>query len=179
MAIPGLIPTNAVDVVGVFTQAFQQVFQDARPIKAVIKPLSKLMQHPVEDGTTITDNRIVLPVEIELSLILLPENYKNTYQQIEQYYNDATLLTVQTRVKSYPKQLIAELPHEEDAEMFDTIAVALKLQEVQFVTPQNGLVPKNPSNNPTTDRGTQQGKTADEGKSTTSLIDVHDWVFGK
>ncbi len=32
------------------------------------------MEHPVESGIIITDHRIILPVEIELSLILTSSN---------------------------------------------------------------------------------------------------------
>lgn len=154
-----LIPSFAFDTVAVFTQDFFQVFQEARAIKAVVKEQAKLMEHPVESGAIITDHRIILPVEIELSLILTPEFYQEVYKSIRQYYLNGTLLVVQTRSGIYENQLIAGMPHEEDPEIFDTIAIALSLKEVIFVTAQYGVVPRSAKNGPTTNKGAQQGKT--------------------
>lgn len=156
MSLGALISSFAIDVVGVFTSDFRQVFKDARPIKAMVKPNSKLMEHPIEIGAQIADHRIILQVEIELSMILSRETYRNTYQQIKQLRLDAAVLTVQTKADSYFNQVIQDLPHEEDPDMFDTISVALKLKEIQFVTPQFIVVPRNPANSSTVDRGGQQ-----------------------
>ena len=56
------------------------------------------MEHPVESGAVITDHRIVMPIEIDLSLILASADYTDVYKAIRQYYYAATLLTIQTRV---------------------------------------------------------------------------------
>ena len=80
------IPSAASDVVGVFDANFNQVFRLARPVKAQIHETSKPMEHPVETGIIITDHRIILPVEIEFSLILPPGEYRPVYQQIKQFF---------------------------------------------------------------------------------------------
>jgi hypothetical protein len=161
LAILGsILSTAAVDVVGVYTPEFRQVFPRARPIKAVVKEEAQVMEHPLETGATITDHRIILPVEIELSVILQAIDYRNTYQIIKQLFLNGDLLTVQTKTGIYENQLIAAMPHEEDPEMFDAITIALKLKEAQFVTPQFDIVPRNPTKKSTVDRGTQQPKTA-------------------
>ncbi len=149
------------DVVAIYDQNFNQVFKNARPIKAVVKPDSKLMEHPIETGATITDHRITLPVEIELSLILTASTYKESYQQIQQLFNDATLLSVQTKANIYYNQLIQSLPHEEAPETFDIITLALKLKEVQFSSAQfQQFSPKDPNKASTVDKGTQQSSDA-------------------
>lgn len=68
----------AQDTVAVYTQDFSQVFRNARAIKAVVKEQAKVMEHPVESGAIITDHRIILPTEVELSLILTPATYRET-----------------------------------------------------------------------------------------------------
>lgn len=147
----------AADVVGVFTaDTFKQVFPEARPIKVVVKEEAKLMDHPVETGAVITDHRIILQVEIEISLIIQAINYRDVYQAIKQLYLQGTLLTVQTKADLYSNQIITGLPHEENPDTFDTLVIALKMKEVQFVTPQYGIVPRNTTNTSTVDRGTQQ-----------------------
>lgn len=150
-----LIPSYATDYVGVFNQDFSQVFPRARPMKAVVKEEAKVMEHPVESGAIITDHRIILPVEIELSLILQALDYQETYKVIRQYYLNATLLVVQTKSAVYDNQIIASMPHEEDPEQYDALIISLKLKQVQFVTPQYHVNPKNKTNSTTVNRGTQ------------------------
>lgn len=150
------IPSFNVDSVAVFTQDYTQVFRGGRPIKAVVKENSKLMEHPIESGAVVTDHRILLPIEIELSLILRPDEYRETYNQIKQLYEEGTFLIVQTRSGIYTNQLIQGLPHEEDPTIFDTITIALSLKQVQMVTAQYTTTPRNPKNSSTTQRGVLQ-----------------------
>lgn len=163
--IDNLLPSAAIDYVAVFTQDFTQVFTKARAIKAVVKEQAKVMEHPVESGAIITDHRIILPVEIELSLILQAPDYQDVYKTIRQFYLNGTLLVVQTRSGIYENQLISGMPHEEDPAQYNALAIALSLKQVQFVTAQFGVVPKNPKNSNTVDRGTQQGTTANGPKT--------------
>lgn len=176
MALPNilntLLPSFAVDYVAVFDQDFNQLFRDARAIKATIKEEAKVMEHPVENGTIITDHRIILPVEIDLAMILLPDVYQDVYEQIRQYYFSSTLLTIQTKSGIYNNQLIAAMPHEEDPDQFDVITLALSLKQVQFVTAQYGVIPKQPKNNTTVKRGTQQATTPATTKQTTIFGDA-------
>ena len=164
-----LLPSFAVDYVAIFDQDYNQLFRSARAIKAVVKEQSKVMEHPVESGAIITDHRIIMPVEINLSLILASEDYQSVYKAIRQYYLNATLLIIQTRAGIYENQLIAAIPHEEDPTMFDALTIALSLKQVFFVTAQFGVVPKRPSNTTTVNRGVQQGTPVVE-PSTLGLI---------
>ena len=158
--ISTLLPSFAVDYVAIFTQDYQQVFREARAIKAVVKEQAKVMEHPVESGAIISDHRVILPVEIDLSLILASEDYQSVYKAIRQYYFNATLLVIQTRSGIYENQLISALPHEEDPNMFNALTIALSLKQVQFVTAQYGVVPRHASNTTTVNRGAQMGTGA-------------------
>ena len=104
--IDALIPNASADVVAVFDQDFNQVFENARPIKAAVNEESKIMDHPLETGATISDHQIFLPIGIELSLILSRDDYRSVYQQIKQLFRTNSILTVQTRTDSYPNMLI-------------------------------------------------------------------------
>ena len=154
--IDTLLPSFAFDTVAVFTQEFDQVFRDARSIKAVVKEQAKVMEHPLETSAVITDHRIILPIEIELNLILLPVSYQDTYKAIKSYYLNGTLLVIQTRTGIYENMLIASIPHEETPEQYDAISLNLNLREALFVTPTGNIVPAQPSDSTTVDRG-QQG----------------------
>jgi hypothetical protein len=158
--INNLIPTSAYDSVAIFDTLFNQLFKNARSIKVVVKENSKLMEHPIETGAVITDHRIVLPTEIEMSLILASSDYADVYAQIKQFYLNATLLIVQTRAGIYTNQLIEALPHEEDPNMYNALTIALSLKQVLFVSAVVTNPQKYPSNTNTVDRGTQQGTPA-------------------
>ena len=152
-----MTPTGAQDVVAVLDSKFRQVFAKARAIKATIMRASKAMEHPLETGATITDHRIVLPVNIELSMILASDDYRAVYQQVRDLFNRGDLLTVQTRVDSFPSMLIEKMPHDETPEMFDGVALALSLKEAHFVQPQfSPLKVAEPKDSNTTKRGQQQ-----------------------
>lgn len=163
-----LLPSSSVDTVAIFDKNYNELFRQAKSIKAVIKEQSKLMEHPIESGAIITDHRIVLPIEIELSLILSSSDYQDVYKSIRQYFFQATLLIVQTRAGIYQNQIISALPHEEDPNMYDALTIALSLKQVLYVSAQYTNVPKYPSNTSTVDRGQQQGTPATV-KQVTSL----------
>jgi hypothetical protein len=153
-------PTGAVDVVGVFTEALTQVFERARPIKAEVMPDSKVMEHPLETGASVVDHRIILPVQINLSMLLTSVDYASVYNQVRDLFNRGELLTVQTRVASYTSMLIEKMPHEESADIADGIALALTLREAFFVTPQfSSIRVASPRDSSTAKRGEQQPKT--------------------
>ena len=147
----------ALDVVGVY-DGYEQVFRDARPITASVREEAKMMEHPLESGAVVTDHMVIQPVEIELALTLTPETYRDTYTEIRDLYREGKLLTVQTRAGDYENQVIEALPHEENPDMYDTIAIGLKLKEVRIVTAQVEATyrAKSPAQSKTVDRGETQ-----------------------
>lgn len=148
------------DVVGIYKQDFTQVFSRARPIKVTVKPESKEMEQPLETGATIIDHRILLPITIEMALIIQAPDYRDVYQQIAQLYVDSELLIVQTKAETYYNFIISGFPHEESAEMYDALALGLKLKQVQFADTTVSFVPKNPTKGNTKERGNLQPKPA-------------------
>lgn len=153
------VPTAAVDVVCVLNEALQQVFTQARPIKATVKEDSKAMEHPLETGATIVDHRVILPTTIELSMLLTSDDYPAVYGQIKDLFTRAELLTVQTRVGSYTSMLIEKIPHEETTDIQDGVPLAMTLKEARFVTAQfSALKVATPRDSNTVKRGEQQPK---------------------
>lgn len=152
-----MIATNAQDVVAVLKSDFSQVFEKARAIKATVMRSAKVMEHPLETGSSIVDHRIVLPTTIELALILSSEDYRAVYQQVADLFKRGELLTVQTRVESFASMLIEKMPHDETPEMLDGVALALTLKEAQFVQPQfSQLRVRQARDSNTVQRGQQQ-----------------------
>lgn len=162
--------TGAQDVVAVLDADFAQVFEKARAIKATIFRTSKAMEHPLETGAIITDHRIIQPVSVELSMILASQDYAAVYQQVRDLFIKGQLLTVQTRVDSFPSMLIEKMPHDETPEMLDGVMLALTLKEALFVQPQfSTLKVEKPKNSTTVKRGQQQPMESPPARKTSVL----------
>lgn len=170
-----LVPSASADVVAIYDDNFNQIFSGARPIKVTVTEIAKVMEHPIETGATITDHRVIQPVEIEMSMIITGAEYRSVYQQIRQIYQNATLLTVQTRTASYTDMLLNGIPHEEDPDYFDAIAIILKLKEVLFVTAQFGTLP------PSKVANKSQASTVQQGNKQTKEVNrsLANQTFGK
>jgi hypothetical protein len=125
-----LLPTFGGKTVFVTDQAGNEVFPRAQILKAEIKPESMPMEHPIETGAIITDHRILKPIEIELSIILSRNDYRDVYKQIITLYQRGTLLIVQSRGGAYENQVIQAPPHTEDSEQQNSIVLSLKLKQV-------------------------------------------------
>jgi hypothetical protein len=164
--------------------SFGQMFANARPMKATIRETSKVMEHPVETGVILSDHHIINPVEIDIPLVVtsttpgtinsllslvgigsaVAANYAATYSQIRQAFINATLLSVKTNVGVFSNMIIADMPHEEDPEMFDVITIALHLKQVIYIvpgstSPQSNYAPLNPANSNSLASGLQQAAT--------------------
>jgi hypothetical protein len=153
--IDALIPSASADIVAIFPEAQEidvfglvtvpgfipiQVFEDARPMRVQVSEPSKFMVHPLESGAQVTDHRIILPIEITITFILRPENYRNTYLLMRQAYLSAFRFSVQTKTNTYTGMYISDLPHEEDPAFFDTVTMVVQFREVQFFQAQLQLL---------------------------------------
>lgn len=156
-------PTKAVDVVAITGAGFVPLFTQARPLTAGVYETADVMEHPLETGAVIADHIVFQPVEIELPLLCVGDlAYRSTYALLRSTFNAGTLLTIRTRTGSYPNMVITDLPHEETADVFDGIAIRLRLREARFVTPKTGLSKeqtKDAKQASSTSKGTQQTST--------------------
>ena len=182
--LQSLIPSFGGKTIFVTNQAGDEVFSNARFLKAEVTPESRPMEHPVESGAIITDHRIILPIEIELSAVLSSGDYKDVYKQIATLYANGTLLIVQCRAGTFTNQLIKSIPHTEDAEQYDAIVMSIKLKQVLIAqTPatssvapgvnansaQPGVVaPASPTNSSTVNKGLQNAQPPTNARTTAS-----------
>ncbi|MDR0736818.1 MAG: hypothetical protein LBF51_08350 [Zoogloeaceae bacterium] len=151
----------AQDVVAVMDGEYRPLFELARPAKASVNEYSKLAEHPVESGGTIVDNRVIQPTEIEMMVWVT--DYANTYPRIKQAFNRHELFIVQMRTGIYENMALEAIPHEETAESFDVVEMALKFREVKLVAAQfQSLPPAKVSSKrdaSTVDKGEQKPKS--------------------
>ena len=130
----GMLPKDQVAMMT--SDGATQLFPTARIMKVNVSPTSKLMDHPIEDGSIRTDFRIVNPVEMELSIICTGKDYKSTYQQIKASFIAGDYFTIKTKADSYFNMMIESIPHDEIPDMFDVIALGIKMREVVIVKTQ-------------------------------------------
>lgn len=149
------------------TGAFGQMFASARPMKATIRETSRVMDHPVETGVILSDHHVINPVEIDLPLIVSSQFYAQTYGQIRQAFVNATPLSVKTRVGVYSDMIVADMPHEEEADAYDVITINLHLKQVLYVVPGGGTLvnfqPADPLDSNTVASGLQQAAALGSG----------------
>lgn len=150
--------TKAVDVVGVYDVDFNQVFPDARPLKASISDEALFFKHPLESSATRTDHIIFQPVKITMSVLMSGEDYKSVYQQIKQIYRSQTQLIVQTKTDTYEDVYIQSIPHEESSANFDSVIMNLILEETKLAVTVITFAPESLSDSDTKNRGQQESK---------------------
>ncbi len=171
--MPNIFPSSP-DAVGVFDQNFNQQFPNARPLKATIRRNARAMEHPVESGQIITDYRIILPVEIEFPVMVAPQYYADTYQQIRSLFLNSTLLTVITLSDVYQSMIITEIPDEESPDYFNTLIMAMRFKQVQQVspssTPSTAYSPADPTQTNTQSNGVQNPSNLTGGITTSTGI---------
>lgn len=127
---------TATDAVGIFDgETLEQVFSDARPMRAGVRETSMVMRHPIETGVKLSDHHIINQNEINLLLFIKSEFYNSVYVEMRNAWIAATKLSVQTRTGVYNNMVIVNMPHEENPDTFDAITLALSLEEVIFVVP--------------------------------------------
>ncbi len=178
-----MIISKSQDVIGIFdSTTYEQYFVTARPIKVSVAEVAKVMTHPVENGATISDFKVIMPVQIQMSMVLNPAEYRATYQSIKTAFIKSTLFIVQTRSDMYLNMMISAMPHEEEAAMYDTIPLALKMEEVKLATTIIGTVkkkvskPKNKKHSDTVKTGKQNAKTTDATKQKADESVLHGWL---
>jgi len=157
--------TKAVDVVGVYDVDFNQVFPDARPLKASVSDEATFFKHPLESSATRTDHIIFQPIKITMSVLMSGDDYISVYQQIKQIYRSQTQLIVQTKTDTYEDIFIQSIPHEESPENYDSIIMNLILEETKLAVTEITFIPESLSDNDTTNRGQQEPETPSDAQN--------------
>lgn len=150
------------EVYGIYDDNFKVMFPDAINMKATVQEEAKLMEHPIEDGSSVTDHRIILPVEIELIVFLAADTYKDSYNNIRQAFRGEQLFVVHLATGIYSRMAMQAMPHEESPEQAGSIAMALQLKEAQIITTQYQALPprkvRDKKDTSTVNRGEQQSQ---------------------
>lgn len=158
-----LSKTPTQDLVAILdSEDFTQLFQAAQPMRVSVREAKRATKFTVEDGSERSDHVVRLATEIVIDLLIEEESARDGYEQIRQAWRDNRLVTVQTKVASYPSMLIEEMPHDETPELGNSISVPIRLTEWETVTPQYGSLP------PSKVKSKKQSDTAKGGQKQTS-----------
>lgn len=172
-------PTQAYDVVGVFDAEFNQLFPLARPLEATVNQRAKVMKHPVESGSTITDHKVIEPNTIDFTMLLSAEFYVDTYNEIVSVYSGDSSVYIQTNVGLFSNMLLHDIPHKETPDTFDTIKIQLKFTEIIIVQPATtkAVATQNNGNKNGKQATATQGNAANEKTEKSSA--AYSILFGK
>ncbi len=150
------------DVTAIFDENGNQLFSTAKILRLAASPSNTYATHVVEDGTTVVDNKIQNQARVAVSLVLDGADYQEVYKNIQTASNENTKFTIQTRVNSFNRMYIESYPHEESADIFDTIAINIDFVEQITSTVQTSTLSQsdvaNPSDADTVNRGEQLPK---------------------
>ena len=116
---------------------------DTAILSCVVTEDSNLMEHPVESGFKITDNKVFNPVEIDIRLCMPTYYYDGIYKELRYLYEQSPKLKIKTQSKYYTNMVLQGMPHEEKPENFDRIVFDLHFKQVPVVYPQYIKLPAN------------------------------------
>lgn len=151
----------AVDRVAIYDdETFQQIFDSVSPMRVSVREEAKLTKFQVEDGGERSDHAVRLATEITIDF-LLTDNTKIEFQTLRDTFLAYRILTVQTKVASYPSMMIEALPHEEVPEIGSAILIPIRFVEWRPITPEMGEnTVADPKQSNTVKRGQQQTSQA-------------------
>lgn len=153
--IDALLPLRSEDIVGVFNDAGEQLFVrgtpqnqtfgfstnrffggqiKAQPLSMNVSRETQVFSHPLEDGTVITDHRIILPIQIQMKFIISEDSTGSIYQEFENLLNFATEVNVKTKARTFPRMFVSSLPHLEDPSKFNALELDIVFTERQTIT---------------------------------------------
>lgn len=127
--------------VEVYNERFDTPFEGAFYMDASVVNSSKVMTHPVANGTVIADHRIIEPVKISLSVVLDRDNYTNVHGRLMASFAKGETFTISTRTKVYPSMIMSKIPEEQTPRMSDTVSMKIEFTEVMVAVARINTLP--------------------------------------
>lgn len=149
-----------------------QVLTSAHLMKCNVLRGSRVMDHPLENGSIVSDYRIVLPIEIEMGILVDSTDGTDTYDELLTLFNNATFLTVQTNAGTFDNLIIENTPHDETPDMFGILQLTVRFREILLVTVQFQALA------PTDVAVSSDASTIQRGEQTPSTTVLQDIVSG-
>lgn len=97
---------------------------------------SKMCEHPIESGSTVTDHKVILPKQCTIT-IAMPAYYQDiVIREIEKYHKNSTPLSVHDNGMIYNNMVITDYPHTTDIKTANRLVFTIEMKELVVVDPE-------------------------------------------
>lgn len=97
---------------------------------------SKLCEHPIEDGSVITDHKILEPRRGTLTIAMPAYLQDIVIKELREYHKKSTPLSVHDVADIYNNMIITNIPHTTDVKTAERLVFTVDMKEVVVVEPQ-------------------------------------------
>ena len=131
---------------------------------AEVKESSRVMEHPLENGSVVADHQVQMPVEIRLQIVMPYYLYDDIVEDLRRLKQNGTLVSVHCRGGVYTDMVFVDIPHNERAENVSRLSFDCTLRQAMLVNPSGENVSlseadvQQPANSSTVKSGLKQGK---------------------
>lgn len=137
----------------------------------------KLMEHPKEDGTVITDHVIDDPSKCSVKLLIYDDDAE-TLNELMEYYRNSTVLTVKIKNEVFSNLVINSKPLSADSEHYNATVYNISFKEVLEAVTQYVEMPQNQVKNPTNASRVKTGHKQAQAQPSI-LRKGYNWIFKK
>lgn len=94
------------------------------------------IKSPIETGTQIFDNKVIMPLEVTMRAIVKAKNWQDVWEILLRIYNDRTytFYSVYTRGEIIDKLMLVGIDREETTDKFDAVDLTLRFTQVIYAT---------------------------------------------
>lgn len=148
----------------IMPSSFNPVFLDIKIVQADVVRHAAITAHPVEKdinatqaSATISDNRVVMPREVQLDVICPSESANRALLDA---FDASELFTIKTKNEIVTNCAFAEAPYSNSAEMTNATRYRLRFIEVFIVQPASGQISAADTNNKSSVSTTKRGQVS-------------------
>lgn len=129
---------------------------------AEVKESSRVMEHPLENGSVVADHQVQMPVEIRLQIVMPYYLYDDIVEDLRRLKQNGTLVSVHCRGGVYTDMVFVDIPHNERAENVSRLSFDCTLRQAMLVSGEEVTLTEadvqQPANSSTVKSGLKQGK---------------------
>ena len=155
----------------IFDENKEHILETVRFMSVQVGQSKSFSNQTLESGLVVADNVIDNQDQINLQLILDPDNYVDVFAEIQSLYDSVTAISVQTRVETYNNLYIESMPHDEGSSIANTVAINISLVEQQIVSSTTQVLSE-PDVSNSADASTVKSGQKSSTESTTVLQDL-------
>ena len=159
-------------VTALFDEDGNQLLETVGILEMSTSPSNTYAEHTLEDGKVIIDNKIINRVQISVTAILSPDDFKQAYAKIKEADKSNTKFTIQNRVDTFTSMYIDSYPYNENASIANTIAITINFTEKQIVPVKVETLPPAKVKSQTDADTVDSGQKLPKEQPSTTLLDL-------